>query len=312
MELFLTSLAVVLPLALKLALGYSIRRFGLLSKDAFREVNALIFSIFLPALLFKNIYSSNLSRDFVIDLILMACGGLIAIFTLAMLIIPRIEKENAKRGVLVQAISRSNFIIFGSAVVHNLYGDSADSLTSIVVSIAVPLINILSVIALESFRNATFSLFKTLRGILINPIIMAALGAYLIKITGIILPEFAFSFIAEVASIATPLAIIVLGGSVSYSHVERNKIQLVIGTAGKLLIAPLLGISAAVLLGFRHESLVIIMSLFASPTAVSSFPMAIRMNGDGELAGLIVVFTTFLSIFTLFIITFLLLMLGFI
>ncbi len=312
MELLLTSLAVVLPLALKLALGYSIRHFGLLSKEAFREVNGLIFSIFLPALLFKNIYASNLSRDFDIGLILMACGGLTFIFTSAMIIIPRIEQENAKRGVLVQAISRSNFIIFGSAVVHNLYGESADSLTSIVVSIAVPLINILSVIALESFRNAAFSLFKTIRGILINPIIIAAISAYIIKITGITLPDFAFSFVSEIASIATPLAIIVLGGSVSYSHVERNRKQLVIGTAGKLLIAPLIGVSAAVIFGFRNESLVIIMSLFASPTAVSSFPMAIRMNGDGELAGLIVVFTTFLSIFTLFLITFTLLALGYI
>ena len=79
---------------------------------------------------------------------------------------------------------------------------------------------------------------RRFKGILINPIIIAALSAYLIKIIGITLPDFAFSFITEIASIATPLAIIVLGGSVSYSHVERNKKQLVIGTAVNCSLFP--------------------------------------------------------------------------
>ncbi len=312
MELLLTSLGVVLPLALKLGLGYSIRRFGLLSKNAFVEFNSLIFSIFLPALLFRNIYLSNLERDINVPLILFAAGALITLFTFLMIVIPKMEKENAKRGVLIQAISRSNFIIFGTAVAHNLYGEATDSLTSIVVAIVVPLINVLSVIALETFRSTTFSLAKTIKGIMVNPIIMAAVGALLMKLAGIQLPQFAFSFVDEIASIATPLALIVLGGSVSFTHVDSNKKQLAIGTIGKLLFSPLIGITLAVLLGFRNESLMILVSLFASPTAVSSFPMAIKMNGDGELAGLIVVFTTFLSIITLFLFTFVLLSVGFI
>ncbi len=310
MDILLTSVGVVLPLALKLGLGYGLRRLKLISQGAFRELNALIFSVFIPALLFRNIYLSNLEEDFNLTLVLYAVGGLLVLFIFLMIIIPRMEKENPKRGVLIQGISRSNFIIFGSALVSNLYGSASDSSTSIVVSIVVPLINILSIIALETFRNSTFSIIKMMKGIFVNPIIIAAMSAYMLKITGIQLPSFLLSFVKEIASITTPLAIIVLGGSVSFSHIQSNKKQLAIGVAGKLIFAPFVGISVAVLLGFRNESLVILMSLFASPTAVSSFPMAIRMNGDGELAGLIVVFTTFISIVTLFIFTFALLSLN--
>ena len=42
------------------------------------------------------------------------------------------------------------------------------------------------------------------------------------------------------------------------------------------------------------------LSMFASPTAVSSFTMAQQMEGDGELAGQIVVCTTVFSIITIF------------
>ena len=50
--------------------------------------------------------------------------------------------------------------------------------------------------------------------------------------------------------------------------------------------------------------------VFATPTAVSSYPMAQNMGGDGPLAGQLVVFTTTLSIFTLFLFIFILRLLG--
>ena len=54
------------------------------------------------------------------------------------------------------------------------------------------------------------------------------------------------------------------------------------------------------LLGFRAETLVPILIYFGAPTAVSSFPMAQQMDGDGELAASLVVFTSALSILTIF------------
>ena len=42
------------------------------------------------------------------------------------------------------------------------------------------------------------------------------------------------------------------------------------------------------------------MIMFASPTAVSSFQMAMQMDGDSDLASQIVVFTSAFSIVTVF------------
>ena len=43
-----------------------------------------------------------------------------------------------------------------------------------------------------------------------------------------------------------------------------------------------------------------LIALFASPTAVSSFTMAQQMDGDSQLAGQLVVFGSLFSILTIF------------
>jgi predicted permease len=310
MELFLTSFMVVFPLALKLFLGFTIRKTHLLSLSTFKEFNKLIFTLFLPVLLFYNIYHSNIGEDFNGKLIVFAMISLTFLFTLFMICIPRIEKENAKRGVMIQAMSRSNFILFGIPVANALYGEGSLGEATILVSFVVPLINVLSVVALEVFRNKKIDIIKIFKGIITNPLIIASIAAYFFVLTEIQLPNIIDMFVFEIASIATPIALIILGGSVTFHSINHNKVQLSVAIAGKLIIAPLIGITAAIILGFRNESLVILMAMFSSPTAVSSYSMALSMDGDAELAGLIILFTTFLSIISLFFITFTLLAVG--
>ena len=62
--------------------------------------------------------------------------------------------------------------------------------------------------------------------------------------------------------------------------------------------------------GFRGESLCAMMILFAAPAAVASYPMAVAMGADGQLAGQLVCTTTVLSVFTIFAWTFVLRTLG--
>ncbi len=312
MQLLLTSFMVVFPLAGKLVLGFFIRKAQIVSQQSFKDFNKLTFLLFLPVLLFNNIYKSDIHADFSGKLILFAVLSLLVVFIFLMTIIPKIEKENSKRGVLIQAISRSNVILFGIPVVQTLYGIDSLGEASILVSIVVPLVNMLSVIALQTFNGKKVKITNILKGIIQNPIIIAALCAYFLSLTNISLPTIIEQFVSELASIATPIALIILGGSVTFNSLSSHKTQLAIGVLGKLLIIPIFGITAAILFGFRDASLVILMAMFSSPTAVSSYAMASQMGGDSDLAGLLVVFTTFISIITIFIITFILLFLGFI
>ena len=76
--------------------------------------------------------------------------------------------------------------------------------------------------------------------------------------------------------------------------------QLIVTVSGRLIVSPLVMVSLGTMLGLRNEMLVPVLILFGAPTAVSSFTMAQQMDGDGDLAASIVVFTTALSIITIF------------
>ena len=79
----------------------------------------------------------------------------------------------------------------------------------------------------------------------------------------------------------------------------------------KLIVSPGLFLGLGALLGFRGVAFVSLIGIFASPTAVNSFTMAQQMGGDDKLAGQLVVFSSILSIGTMFLLIFFLKELAF-
>ena len=112
--------------------------------------------------------------------------------------------------------------------------------------------------------------------------------------------------VKDIGGLATPLALIILGATFAFGDLRIYKIQLVTSVCGRLLLMPAIFLGIGILLGFRNHELVALMSLSASPTAVSSFTMADQMGGDGKLAGGIVVLTSIGAVFSIFMWTFVL------
>ena len=71
-----------------------------------------------------------------------------------------------------------------------------------------------------------------------------------------------------------------------------------------MIVVPFAFLPLGALLGFRGQSLCAIMVTFAAPSAVASYPMAVAMGADGQLAGQLVCTTTVLSVITIFLWTF--------
>lgn len=275
-------------------------------------MNNVVFRVFLPTLLFSNIYKTDFTQITSFGLLGYSVLAILTMFVFYMVTIPRLIEDNQKRGVLVQGICRSNFIFFGMPMAATLYGGASAGIASLMVGVVVPLVNITSVIALEYFRGNTPDYPKIIKGILLNPIILGGILGMVFALSGMKLPKFIEGLIFEVADIATPLALIILGGSVTFTSARANVKPLVIGVLNRLVIVPAVGLAISILVGYRGLELVLLMSMFASPAAVSSYTMAQQMNGDGELAGQIVVFTTAISLITLFFWISGLMLLGFI
>ncbi|MBQ7864056.1 MAG: AEC family transporter [Lachnospiraceae bacterium] len=310
MDNLILSFNVVLPIFLCILLGYFLRRIRMVDTPSLNVMNKLCFKVFLPIYLFNNIATTNLAAAFNGKLLATAYLGVTAQFILLMILIPRLEKENPRRGVLIQAMFRSNFALFGLPLALSLCGTEKVGPTSILVGFTVPLFNILAVVSLESFRGGKPSIKKMAKGIATNPLIIASLLGIAFNLLDFTLPGAVQKSVNDLGGVATPLSLVALGGSFTVSKVKEYKKQLTIGVLGRLVFSPLIMVSAGILLGFRNELLIPLLIMSGAPTAVSSFPMAQQMDGDGELAAGLVVFTSALAILSMFLWIFVLKQIG--
>ncbi len=300
MKNLIISFEVVAPLLILMLTGAFIRKINVIDETTVKKMNGAVFKVFLPALIFNNIYNSSIDDIKNIGTALYTSGVIFFSFILATAVVCLMEKDNKKRGAMIQGICRSNFVIFGVPLCVSLCGESISGKISIAAAIVVPLLNVMSVIVLEIFRGGKPELKKIIKGIITNPLIIASVIGILTLASGIKLNKIIAASVGDVSKIATPLALILLGASINLKRVKGNIKQLVTAITGKLIVMPFVGITIAALMGMRGGDIALLIAALSSPTAVSSYPMALQMDSDGELAAQIVAFGTTLCIITVF------------
>ncbi len=311
MKNFLISFEVVFPIFVLMALGFFIKKIGFINETTVKQMNKAVFRVFLPTMLFKNVYESQVAEVFNGELILFSLGCVLGAVLLLYLFVPLFVKDNEKRGVLIQGTFRSNFVIFGLPIAETLCGASATGAAAVLIAFVIPVFNVIAVITLEIFGGKRVGAGKILQGILKNPLIIASVLGLLVNISGLRFPGVVETAVKNVASITTPLALFLLGASIRFSTVKGNAPHLVAGLVAKLVVIPAVCLSlAAFVFGFRGAELAILIALFASPAAVSSYTMVTEMGGDEDLAGQLVMFGTTASVVTMFFWIFLTAQLG--
>ena len=223
------------------------------------------------------------------------------------IVVPRVVREPKQRGVIIQGLFRSNYVIFGVSLVTNVFGSEEAAAASILSAVLVPMYNVLAVIALTVFTGGgKVSLKKTLKSIATNPLIIAALLGVFASIIKLRFPAFLETSLRDVSRLATPLALIVLGGDFSFRKLKGNMRIAGVTVFIKLVVIPLVFLPIAVLAGSRGPSLLALALAWETPVAVSSYIMAQQAGADGELAGQLVVLSAVCCIPTVFLMIFIL------
>lgn len=301
---------IVLPIFMLMLVGYACKRFGLMNAANVSAMNKLVFKIFLPMSLCKSLMNVEPGTFVNPTVLVFGFVGIIVVALLAFLIIPRLEKENPRRGVMIQGIFRSNYAIFGIPLCEAIFPQGDGGVAAMMVIATIPIFNVLSVISLEVYRGGKANLKKILIGIAKNPLIWGAVAGYLVMQFSIPVPEFLRSTVSKLASVASPLALFALGGSIDLRAFRNNLKSLAISLSGKLVFAPLLMLFIAYAIGLRGPEFAVLMIVFGSPCAVSSYTMAAQMDGDAELAAQQVMLSTILSAITMFVMIFMFKTLG--
>lgn len=291
----------IVPLFLIIAMGFGVKRLGWIGPEDVRRFNKVCFYTFMPVMLFYNIYTSDFSHAVRLPYALFVVGMALAMILLAFLITLAAEKTPERRGVMIQAAFRSNFVLLGLPIAAELLPEGNLGVTALMVAIVVPIYNMMSVVVLEYFRGGKPRAGEVLLAVVKNPLILGSVAGLLVRALHITLPEVLVSFAGKMNSAATPLILLLLGASFETREIARYKKELLVCVGLRLVVFPGAILTLAAALGLRDIEFVTVLAMTAAPTAVNSFNMAQQLGGDSQLAGSAVVVSTAASFFTLFV-----------
>ncbi len=314
----------ILPIILMIVVGYILKRIKLLEEDTAKKLNTLVFRVFLPIMLFLNVYQIQSFSDIDFTFVWYAIGITVLLFAIGIPVIGLLFKENRQRSVMLQGIFRANYALVGIPLAQSLFADEGSKMAALLSAFIVPIFNILAVICLTIYSagDKKPSISGALRGIVKNPLIQGIFCGFVALGLRAVFVELNIDFrltdiapvyktLENLKSIATPLSLLVLGARFEISAIPHLKKHIIIGVVNRVVIVPFVGIALALALNrFTGPQFASFIACFCTPVAVSSVPMSQEMGADADLMGQIVVWTTVFSAFSIFIASYVLRVIG--
>ena len=297
---FVVCVGAVLPIFILMAVGYLCQRLGVIKREAVPAMNKVAFTVFLSTMVFNSIYTSDLAASVDPFLLAYTAVAAIAVFAAATAVVNATVPVENQKGVMVQGMFRSNFVMVGLAVAENLLPPGEMGTVAVLVAVIIPVYNVLAVVTLSAHGGEATSWTGVVRKIATNPLIIATVLALAMAALGLRLPAVLERCVAQMAAVSTPLMLFLLGAFFEFKSLPRYGRQLATVCLFRLVLVPAVVLGIAVALGIGSTGLVALLAVFATATAIASFTMAQQMGGDAELAGNIVVATSVLCPFTIF------------
>lgn len=330
-----TAFNAIAPILLLMVLGYFLRQKELFSPAFLALGNKLVFRLFLPTLLFANVYDIEGFSSIPWDIVIFAVSMGVILCLLGMGIGLATTKIPERRGVIAQAVFRANMAIVGLPLASTLGGQEATAVASVISAFIIALFNIMAVIVLTVFldngKGQAIRPLKVLKDIITNPPIIGILlgfgcmlirslqsriwGAPVFTVRDNI--PFLYATIGHLRNTLTPFSLLILGGQFSFAAIGNMRKELITGTLCRLILAPILGLSLAVFLNSKGiircgaTEFPALIALLGSPVAVGSETMAGQMGNDLQLATQLVVWSSVFSILTLFFTVCIMMLLGY-
>lgn len=303
MNIYLQTLSdtgqIILPIFFLLTCGYLLRRTRVINHEFVDQSSKVVFTVALPLLIFLNVSKVDLTQLLSVEKLVYTAGATATAGILFFLFALRWIKQPEDQGVFAQGCFRSNFAIIGLAIIHNIYGDTGLAVGSLLLAVAMPIYNLLSIVFLTMPLKGDMRPSALFRSVITNPLIVAVICALPFSYFDWSLPTILLTTGSYFADMTLPLALLAIGASLDARYLRNSSKLAIHGSLVKILWQPLVLTFGGWLLGFSESELVILFILFGCPAAASGFVMVKNIGGNAALAANIVALSTLLSIITL-------------
>ena len=287
------------------AVGVVLRRYRFLDEGFIDAANSLVYYILLPALLFHEIGGTDFRQAFSGPLVVGGYAATFATFLLAFLLARALGLEPSETGVFVQGSFRANLAYVGLPLVFNAVGPAGLRKAGIFLGLLVPLLNALSIAALVAPHGAGkgdrigATASRIARQIATNPIILACIAGIAWSVLKLPFPGMIDRTFRILTPATLPVALLCLGGSFSFERARKGFAVAALATFLKGCVLTAIGIALYRWMGVSGEDLRIGAIMLGCPTAVVTYVMAARLQGDTDLAGTIIIVSTVTSAITI-------------
>ena len=295
MILFWETVNHILPVFLIIFLGIFLNRLGFFSPVTKDEIVKLVYYVGTPALLFHTVATADLYQHFEPALVIFLLCAILCYVALLILICSFI-KDKKKKGAVIQLGFRSNFAIVGMPLAMNLMAQDGVLMTAISLAFVTICYNVTAVILLSYYGKSEQRVSAFLRDVLKNPLIVGTLLGLVVSLCRIPLPVVLEKSLSFAGNIATSMGLLIIGASITISGFQKNASYIFFALFLRNVLAPILFLGGAILMGFRGDMLIITAILSATPAAVNCFVMAKKLGVDEDISAYGVSLSALLSI----------------
>lgn len=289
------------PVFALIILGRCLRHFNLTNDRFLKTSDRLVYFIFFPAMLFWKIGGAESDGGIDWNFCLAALCAIMVLYLLSTLYI-RFAVADYEAGSFSQSCYRFNTYI-GMAIIINAVGEEGVRQFGIMVGFAIPLINVLAVSTLIWFSGKRFTLGErsrlTLKAVISNPLIIACLAGILYAHMINTFPRFIDNTLRLTTSVTLPLALLSIGGVLTFSNLKGYMNLSLVAAIFKLLIFPLVGYGFLKLFHVTGIPFKVGMIFFCLPTSTAIYVLSAQLNSNTELASSAIVLSTLLSFLSL-------------
>ena len=276
-----------------IAVGFICRKVGILTEAGIKSISDLVVYVVTPA----NIITA-FHREFRADLLI----GLGKAFLLAFLVygaatvLARFvirEKDEDKRSVLRFAAAYPNAGYMGIPLQRAILGDIGVFYCAAYIGMFHMYVWTVGVYLLSGSRKEI-----SIRKILTSPCILAILAGLILFFLPVELPTVIMSPLQSLASLATPLPMIVIGYHLAGSDPKAifGNRWIYVAMAVKMIFSPLLALALCLLFGCDHNMAVSCLIACSASSAAMSTMLATKYNRNAPVSAAVVSFTTIMAI----------------
>ena len=293
----------LVPIFLLILLGWVLRSRGLLDESFWVQAERPTYYVLFPALLLTNLAEAKLGGLPVTAMAAAQAFGTLAMAGLAVALAGPMRRrpfrlDGAGLSSVFQGLVRPNTYV-GLAAAAGLFGAQGVTLVAICIALVVPLVNLLSVMAVVHWaspkRPGDPAWRRMLVPLLTNPIIAGCLIGIMLNAAGIGLPPLVGPFLKILGQASLALGLLAVGAGLDLHGVGKASAPVALIAAGKLVLLPALVTAAAWGLGVRGLPLAVSIAYASLPVAPNSYVLARQLGGDSRLMAAAITVTTLLA-----------------